>query len=65
MIFICPNCNTGFTIPVGDYMVAKDMDCPCETNSNLFIVGELDSRLQRDPDGEQTKIHSTLYELLS
>ena len=57
MIYICPNCWSGFTIPVGDYMREKNLSCTCGSKSKYLLIGE-----PHHIDGKV--IHSTLYNIL-
>ena len=63
MIYICPRCRCGFTLPVGDYLIERNKVCfECKTKADFFIVEMPDSLYNRDNRGNQKKVYTNIYE---
>lgn len=63
MIYVCPECRVGFTLPVGDYLIERNEVCfNCKTKADLFIIGKIGWTCHRDEDGSQNQIYTTMYE---
>ncbi len=65
MIYLCPKCGNGFTLPVGDYMREKNKICPCNSRADCFIIGEIDGLKHRDSIGRTMGICHNIYEVIN
>lgn len=43
MIYICKNCQKGYTLPQGDYLIEKKMTCKCGEKANDFEIYKVES----------------------